>query len=263
MSTIISWTNETWNPTTGCSRFSEGCRNCYAERLSLKYKWSSKPWTFANSKLNVRLHPDRLRKPYTWKGPKRVFVNSMSDLFHEQIPDEYIARVFDVMVDLPRHTFQILTKRAERAAAWEGPWPSNIWMGVSVEDAKNAGRIDVLRSCKAQVKFISYEPALGPLGNVNLSGFDWLIVGGESGPGFRKMETRWAQEALALCEKYGLAFFFKQDSGHRNEMRPWLIDKEGGRWQWQQYPDQRTQPRRVNDSTLAGRSALLGRVHAK
>ncbi len=245
MATKISWTNETWNPSTGCSRITEGCRNCYAERLSLKYGWSKKPWTYANSELNVRLHLDRLRKPYTWKDPKRIFVNSMSDLFHEQIPDEFIMQVFLVMRDLPRHTFQILTKRAERAAKWVGPWTDNIWMGVSVEDMHNAGRIKVLRSCKAKTKFISYEPALGALGKVDLKGFDWLIFGGESGPGHRPIEMAWAREALALCGKYGLAFYFKQDSGYSTEQRPWIEDERGQRWQWQQYPDARTKPKRV------------------
>src|SRR5918911_4833345 len=122
MSTAISWTNETWNPATGCSRVSDGCRYCYAEALSLRRGWSTKPWTHNNARENVLLHHDRLRKPYTWKKPRMVFVNSMSDLFHEVIPDEFIAQVFAVMADLPRHTFQVLTKRPERAAAWAGPW---------------------------------------------------------------------------------------------------------------------------------------------
>src|SRR3990167_7129414 len=132
MSTIISWTNETWNPTTGCSRVSEGCRSCYAERLSLKFGWSKTPWTARNAAQNVKVHPDRLSKPYGFKTGSRVFVNSMSDLFHEQIPDSFIAQVFRVMNDLPAITFQVLTKRPERAATWGGPWTPNIWQGTSI-----------------------------------------------------------------------------------------------------------------------------------
>lgn len=235
--TKIAWTDATWNPATGCSRVSDGCRNCYAETLSLRRGWSKKPWTAVNAKYNVVLHPERLRKPYSWKGSQRVFVNSMSDLFHELIPDDFIAKVFHVMNDFPQHTFQILTKRPERAAAWSGPWGDNIWQGVSVEDAKTANRIDVLRKCKAQTLFISYEPALGSLGDIDLTGYRWLIVGGESGPGFRKMDMAWAREARDLCQKYGLAFFFKQDSAFRTETRPWLIEPDGSRWHWQQYPN--------------------------
>lgn len=241
--TIIAWTDKTWNPTTGCSRVSEGCRNCYAERISLKFGWSKKPWTKVNSRSNIRLHEDRLKKPYSWKDPVRVFVNSMSDLYHEEIPDAFITKVFKVMNENRKHTFQILTKRPERAARWPGPWGNNIWMGTSVEDRRVVHRIDTLRECKAATLFISYEPALGPLGEVDLSGYRWLIVGGESGPGFRKMQMAWAREARDLCLKYGLAYFFKQDSGPRTEMRPWLVEEDGTRWHWQQYPDAQAKPR--------------------
>lgn len=236
MATLISWTDETWNPTTGCSRVSEGCRHCYAETLSLKYGWSTKPWTAVNAKGNIILHPDRLKKPYSWKGSKRIFVNSMSDLFHDLIPDDFIAQVFRVMNALPQHNFQILTKRAERAAAWLGPWTENIWMGTSVESRHEAHRIESLRSCKARILFISYEPALAPLGEVDLSGYHWLIVGGESGPGYRKMSMAWAREARDLCKKYGLAFYFKQDSGPKTETRPWLIESDGTQIVCQEYP---------------------------
>ncbi len=217
MGTKIGWTDQTWNPTTGCSRVSEGCRHCYAESLSLRNGWSRKPWTHNNAPENVVLHPERLRKPYSWKTPSRVFVNSMSDLFHEQVPDAFIAQVFAVMADLPQHTFQVLTKRPERAATWPGPWPANVWMGTSTENQRAADeRIPHLLRTPAAVRFISAEPLLGPLdiapylwatwingrelpkptnwigldSNMYmppyysarlLPALDWVIVGGESG----------------------------------------------------------------------------------
>jgi protein gp37 len=236
--TKIRWTNETWNPTTGCSRVSAGCKHCYAEQLSLRFKWSEKPWTARNAHLNVRLHPDRLRKPYSWREPRRVFVNSMSDLFHPLIPDEFIADVFKVMCALPQHTFQILTKRPERAAGWSGPWPANIWMGTSVEDERVVRRIDELRECGACTRFLSAEPLLGPLGKVDLTGIDWVIVGGESGPGYRRMDHEWARGIRDACVEAGVAFFFKQDSGPRTEMRPWLDGMI-----WEQYPGDVRPPR--------------------
>jgi protein gp37 len=180
--------------------------------------------------------PHKLREPYRLKEPSRVFVNSMSDLFHERVPDDYIKQVFQVMADLPQHTFQILTKRAERAARWLGPWLPNIWMGVSVEDSRAAHRIDTLRRCHAKVLFISYEPALGPLGDVNLWGYHWLICGGESGPGFRSLDMAWARQSRGLCRKYGLAFYFKQDSGYRTELRPYLVEEDGSHSVIQEYP---------------------------
>lgn len=240
MGTKIRWTNETWNPTTGCSRVSAGCKHCYAEALSLRFGWSPKPWTARNASVNVRLHPERLRKPYSWRTPRRVFVNSMSDLFHPLIPDEYISDVFTVMCDLPRHTFQVLTKRPERAATWPGPWPDHIWIGTSVEDARAAHRIDTLRECEAAVRFISAEPLLGPLDEIDLTRIDWVIVGGESGPHFRPMQPEWARTIRDACREAGVAFFFKQDSGPRTEMRPWLDGEI-----WEQYPDRLTPPRPV------------------
>ena len=161
----------------------------------------------------------------------------MSDLFHELIPDEYISQVFAVMADLPRHTFQILTKRPERAAAWHGPWAPNIWMGTSVEDRRVLSRIDHLRQCDAAVRFVSAEPLLGPLGRLNLDGIDWVIVGGESGPRHRPMNHDWARQIRDKCVEVGVAFFFKQDSGPHIEMRPWLDGMV-----WEQYPGQLTPP---------------------
>lgn len=232
MGTKIRWTDETWNPTTGCSRVSTGCKHCYAEQMSLRFHWSNSPWTARNAAENVVLRPERLVRPYSWRNPRRVFVNSMSDLFHPLIPDEYIARVFKVMFDLPQHTFQILTKRPERAASWPGPWADNVWMGTSVENARAKERIAWLQRCPARVRFLSCEPLLGPLGDLNLDGVHWVIVGGESGAGYRPMNHDWARAIRDVCVASGVAFFFKQDSGPRTEMRPWLDGRT-----WEQYPD--------------------------
>lgn len=235
--TKIRWTDETWNPTTGCSRISAGCKNCYAEQISLRFGHSAKPWTARNAADNVVLHPERLRKPYTWRSPKRVFVNSMSDLFHELIPDEYVAAVFRVMEELPQHTFQVLTKRPHRAALWPGPWPANVWMGTSVENRKVLYRLDELRRCPAQVRFVSAEPLIGPLGAIDLTGIAWVIVGGESGPRHRPLDKAWARHIRDQCIASGVAFFFKQDSGPRTEMRPWLDGLI-----WEQYPGDLVEP---------------------
>jgi protein gp37 len=225
MPTVISWADETWNPTTGCSRVSDGCRFCYAETLSLRFGWSKKPWTRGNAAENVVLHPERLRKPYAWKTVRRVFVDSMADLFHEMVPDDYIALVFAVMNDLPQHIFLVLTKRPERAAAWPGPWGRNIWMGTSVESPRVKTRIDNLRTCTAQTRFLSCEPLLADLGPLDLRGIHWVIVGGESGYHIgqhpeRHMDHAWARRIRDHCLAADppVAFFFKQSSGPRTEM---------------------------------------------
>jgi protein gp37 len=166
----------------------------------------------------------------------------MSDLFHELIPDEFIGDVFTVMADLPQHTFQILTKRPDRAAAWAGPWPSNIWMGTSVENRRATSRIDQLRDCPAAIRFISAEPLLGALGPLKLEGIHWMIVGGESGPGHRTMHHDWARDIREQCGAAQVAFFFKQDSGPRTEMRPWLDGLV-----WEQYPGDLKPPSPVDD----------------
>lgn len=236
MATAISWTNETWNPVTGCSRISDGCRNCYAERLSLEKGWSKLPWTFANVVQNIVLHPDRLRKPYSYKPGARCFVNSMSDLFHDAVPDDFIAQIFAVMADNPQVTFQCLTKRPERAANWN-TWPANVWMGTSIEDNRVAGRADNLRECGAAIKFLSIEPLLGPVDQVELTGIDWVIVGGESGPGFRKLQMEWARDLRDRCENAGIAFFFKQDSAYRTETRTYIVEPDGSHTTIQQYPE--------------------------
>jgi protein gp37 len=220
----IEWTEMTWNPTTGCSKISAGCKFCYAEIMSRrlqgmgieKYKDG-----FA-----VRIHPDALRIPYTWKTSKIVFVNSMSDLFHENIPLEFIQRVFDVMNDNPQHVFQILTKRAERLLRLhsELKWTHNIWMGVSVENDKVKHRIDLLRKTKAKVKFLSCEPLIGPLYGMNLKKIDWVIVGGESGHRPRPMETDWVLDIQGQCKKADVAFFFKQWGGRNKKKNGRLLN---------------------------------------
>jgi protein gp37 len=242
MSTIISWTNETWNPVTGCSRVSEGCRNCYAERISLERGRSHQPWTAENAALNVICHPERLRKPYTIKAPSLIFVNSMSDMWHDRVPDSFIRAIFRVMNDTPQHTYQILTKRPERAVHWPGPWTPNIWMGTSVEDERAMHRIATIRCCKSQTHFISAEPLLGPLPALDLAGIDWVIVGGESGLEFRAMDMAWARDIRDACVKRGVAYFFKQDSAYWTEVRPYLVETDGSRWRWHQFPGQLSPP---------------------
>lgn len=213
----IEWTELTWNPTTGCTKISAGCKFCYAEVMSRrlqamgieKYK----------DGFQVRVHPEALRIPYTWKGQKIVFVNSMSDLFHEKIPLPFIRQVFAVMNDNPNHVFQILTKRAERLLEVhkELKWTHNIWMGVSVEDQRVLHRIDHLRMTGAKVKFLSCEPLIGPLPNLNLQKVDWVIVGGESGHRPRPMKTDWVLDIQQQCKDADVAFFFKQWGGRNKK----------------------------------------------
>lgn len=234
--TRISWTNKTWNPTTGCSRVSRGCDNCYAETLSLRQGWSKKPWTSANADENIVLHPDRLKKPYSWKEPVRVFVNSMSDLFHPKIPRTFIDEVFAVMNDLPQHTFQILTKRPRRAASYRVQWTPNIWMGTSIEDRSTLYRIDQIRQCLAKTRFLSLEPLLESLGKIDLDGIHWVIVGGESGSGYRPMDHQWAREIRDQCVEQSIPFFFKQSSAFRTETGTALIEADGTENIWNKFP---------------------------
>jgi len=240
--TAISWTNVTWNPTHGCSRVSEGCRNCYAERLSLQKGFTKFPWTAVNAAENVLLKPHKLRDPLKLKEPSRIFVNSMSDLFHPNIPPGYRAQIFNIMAATPQHTYQILTKRPELAASWPGPWGANIWMGASVENRKALERLAILRDCGAQTKFISFEPLLEDLGPLNLSGYHWAIVGGESGPGFRPMPHAWARNIRDACLEQGVAFFFKQSAAHRTEIGTSLLHEDGQFWIWQQFPNYYADP---------------------
>jgi protein gp37 len=230
----IEWTNSTWNPVTGCSKVSPGCANCYAETLSLRFGWSKAPWTPANAEQNVVLHPKRLDQPLAWREPRMVFVNSMSDLFHELVPDEYIRRVWMRMEVASQHTFQVLTKRPERLADLSSSLPllPNVWLGTSIENDRWAIRADALRRADAAVRFISAEPLLGPLPSLDLTGIDWLIVGGESGATNRPMDTTWARDLRDRSIGAGVAFFFKQWGGR--------TPKAGGReldgQTWDEYP---------------------------
>lgn len=209
----IEWTEATWNPVTGCSKVSAGCKHCYAQRMARRLQMMGQA-NYAKG-FEVTLQPHMLELPLGWRKPRTIFVNSMSDLFHEAVPVDYIQRVFAVMRAAHWHTFQVLTKRSERLAELDGvlDWQVNIWMGVSVESAKVAGRIDDLRGTGARIKFLSLEPLLGPLPGLNLRGIDWAIVGGESGPGARAMEAEWAVDIRRQCEAAGVAFFFKQWGG--------------------------------------------------
>ena len=256
--TAIEWTDATWNPVTGCSKVSEGCRNCYASPLAPRLAamgqdaYTDLPWTKRNAPKNVKLDPDRLVQPLRWAKPRRIFVNSMSDLFHELVPFGFVDRVFAVMALAPRHTFQVLTKRPERMAEYFA-WPDtrarqiddamakfkafvpaakrdgvraaslplpNAWLGTSVEDGRVLGRVDHLRRVPSVVRFLSCEPLIGPL-DLNLDGIHWIIVGGESGRGHRPIEARWVRDIRAKTRAAGAAFFFKQWGG--------IKPKAGGR----------------------------------
>jgi protein gp37 len=206
----IEWTESTWNPTIGCTEVSPGCDHCYAKRITQRF-----PATYPNG-FDLTLRAHALELPLRWKAPRRIFVNSMSDLFHADVPERFIARVFEVMARAPQHEFQILTKRAERLArlAPRLPWPSNVWMGVSVELQAYFWRIDYLRKIPAAVRFVSAEPLLGSLAGINLEGVHWLIAGGESQPGCRPAELDWFRELRDACRGHGAAFFLKQLGGH-------------------------------------------------
>lgn len=220
----IEWTEMTWNPVTGCSKVSQGCKHCYAERMAIRLRaMGAKRY---KDGFNVTLHHDLLDLPRQWKRSRIVFVNSMSDLFHVDVPDEFIRRVFDTILACPQHTFQILTKRSERLKelASRLPWPSNLWMGVSVEDSRVVRRIADLAQVPAQVRFLSCEPLIGPLEDLPLDGIDWVIVGGESGPGARSMDATWVQSIRRQCRQAGAAFFFKQWGGVRKDMTGRLLN---------------------------------------
>jgi len=228
MPTNIAWTDETWNPVHGCSKVSAGCDNCYAERISRQYDYTVLPWTSKHASENVQLKPDKLDEPYGIDEPARIFVNSMSDLFHSQVPDSYIQDVFAVMRNCPEHIFQILTKRPGRAAHMPIDWPPNVWMGTSVEDERVVGRIEQLGHCDAQTLFVSFEPLIGPVGDVDLSAIDWAIVGGESGADHarREMDHAWARDIYRQCRQQDVAFFFKQSSARRPEQGTALTVKD-------------------------------------
>jgi protein gp37 len=211
--TKIEWTEATWNPVTGCDKISPGCKNCYAERLALRLQAAGTA-QYKNG-FFLTLHPESLQIPVSWKKPKVIFVNSMSDLFHKNVPLAFIKQVFAVMQATPQHQFQILTKRAERLVELDDQlqWGDNIWIGVSVESSEYLCRIDHLKRIAAKIKFLSLEPLLGPLPRLDLEGIDWVIVGGESGPHSRPMKPQWVRQIRAQCVAAKVPFFFKQWGG--------------------------------------------------
>lgn len=222
----IEWTETTWNPTVGCTKVSPGCDRCYAERITQRF-----PKTFPNG-FTLMLRPDALDLPLHWKRPRSVFVNSMSDLFHADVPEDYIRQVFDVMLRCPQHTFQVLTKRAERLARMANRlvWPPNVWMGVSVESPAYSWRIDYLRKTPAAVRFVSAEPLLAGLPALDLAGIHWLIAGGESQAGARHAELDWFRDLRDQCRRAAVAFFLKQLGGHPSKRGGDKAVLDGCRW---------------------------------
>ena len=241
MPTKIEWTDETWNPVTGCVKVSPGCKHCYAETFAERFRGVVNP----NGKLHVfhtgfdpTLRPERIEQPFAWSTPRMVFVNSMSDLFGDFVPDKYLAQVFETMRRTPQHTYQVLTKRAERLTEWTAtqPWlvdAPNIWLGVSVEDREyGVPRIELLRRATAAVRFLSIEPLLDDVGALNLDNIDWVIVGGESGHHARPMDPAWVRSIRDQCVAAGVAFFFKQWGGVRKSRTGRTLD---GRT-WDEFP---------------------------
>lgn len=232
LESAIEWTDATWNPVTGCTKVSPGCKYCYAERLAKRLQLMGKE-RYANG-FALTLHEEAISLPKRWLKPRRIFVNSMSDLFHPDVPDEFIRRVFDTMVEADQHIYQVLTKRPERVAGISSklPWPSNVWIGTSIESAKYVSRADLLRKVPGKVRFLSCEPLLGPLDNLSLVDIHWLIAGGESGPINRPPNPDWIRQLRDMCLEQGVPFFFKQWGGR--------TPKSGGRCLdgqiWDQYP---------------------------
>jgi protein gp37 len=229
----IEWTDQSWNCITGCTRYSAGCINCYAARMALRLKAMGQE-KYANG-FDLTIHEDTLEQPLGWKKPRRIFVNSMSDTFHEDVPVDFICRMFHVMNRAHWHQFQVLTKRSERLFELSSRlhWGENIWMGVTVEHANYLNRIDDLRATDAKIKFLSLEPLLSPMPEPNLDGIDWVIVGGESGPGARPMNEDWVIDIRNQCIEKGVAFFFKQWGGVNKKKAGRMLD---GRT-WDEYPD--------------------------
>jgi protein gp37 len=224
----IEWTEATWNPVTGCDRISPGCAHCYARTFA--ERWRGVPGHAYEQGFDMRLWPERIDQPLKWKRPRQIFVNSMSDLFHPEVPDEFIAEVFATMVEADWHVFQILTKRPERLVelADELPWPPNVWMGVSIENRRFIHRADLLREVPAAIRFISAEPLLGPLEGLDLTDIHWLIAGGESGAGHRPIREEWVLDLRDRCAEEDVAFFFKQWGGFRPKSNGRLL--EGLEW---------------------------------
>lgn len=234
--TGIEWTDSSWNPVTGCDKLSAGCQNCYAEALAERFR-GIEGHAFENG-FDLQLHYDRLDAPFKWGRNRRIFVNSMSDLFHEDIPFSFIEKVFETMVEADFHTFQILTKRSDRLLelADDLPWPENVWMGVTIENMDTAYRLDNLKQTPARIKFLSCEPLLGPINGIGLDAVDWVIVGGESGPRAREMKKEWVVDLRDRCNKKGIDFFFKQWSGVRKSK----VGRELEGRTWDQMPDRPT-----------------------
>lgn len=226
VNSAIEWTGSTWNPVTGCTKLSPGCKNCYAERIAARLKAMGQP-NYKNG-FKPTTHEHMLGRPLAWKKPQTVFVNSMGDLFHEDVPDEFIVKVFGVMVQADWHCFQVLTKRAERLAELSPhlPWKPHIWMGVSVENEDYAFRIELLRKTGANIKFLSLEPLLGPICRLDLSGIDWVIAGGESGPKSRPIAPSWVINIRNLCISAGTPFFFKQWGGVNKKKAGRILEGE-------------------------------------
>ncbi len=215
----IEWTQATWNPVTGCTKVSPGCAHCYAETFAERFR--GVPGHPYEQGFDLTLRPERLDLPLKWSRPRLIFVNSMSDLFHEEVPDDFIVSAFNTMRQASQHAFQVLTKRPHRAAeiaSLLAPWPDNVWMGTSIENRRWICRIDALRRVPARVRFLSCEPLLGPL-HLNLDGIHWVIVGGESGPRARPMKPEWAEDIRDQCERQGVPFFFKQWGAHNCDGR--------------------------------------------
>ncbi len=231
----ISWTNNTWNPVSGCSKISSGCKYCYAEKISHKFGYTKKDWINKNINENLKTHYNRLNQPTKWHGNKMVFVNSMSDFFHSNIDPNFVMKIFNIMNQCSNHIFQILTKRSDNIKIWNDYFCENMWIGVSVEDNKSAFRIDDLKNSKAFIKFVSFEPLLEDIKNIDLSGIDWVIVGGESGANYRTMEHSWAVNIKIKCQRLNIPFFFKQSSGYRSGMGEKLYENGIGTF-IQEYP---------------------------
>lgn len=260
----IEWTDATWNPTTGCTKVSKGCDNCYAERLSERFR-GVKGHAYEQG-FDLKLWPSRIYLPLFWKRPRRIFVNSMSDLFHKDIPHDFIGEVFETMELADWHTYQVLTKRSSILRNYvnkrfpDNPVPSHIWLGVSLEDKTALSRVEHLRQTNASVRFLSVEPLLGPVGSINLNGIHWVIVGGESGPRFRPVDAGWVREIRDQCIDAGVAFFFKQWGGIRPKTGGNVLD---GR-QWQQYPRiPRRKPQNTNAILTKGSKHENSRVLQK
>ncbi|WFR99610.1 DUF5131 family protein [Rhizobium tumorigenes] len=235
-STAIEWTDATWNPVTGCTKISAGCDNCYAERFSERFRGvPNHPFEHG---FDLLLRPERLLQPLSWSSPKMIFVNSMSDLFHKDVPSTFVDKVFDTMEQADWHTFQILTKRSSLMRDYVNkryqakPAPPHIWLGTSVEDGARKSRIGHIQRMNASTRFLSVEPLIGPMGLMNLKDIDWVIVGGESGPKARPMQSEWVREVRDQCNKAGVAFFFKQWGG----IRPKTGGRELDGKQWSELP---------------------------